>query len=373
MTASGPSHPLVVVHLSRPDELMRTHEAAAIERLARTVASLTRGEYGGLRAAGRDEAPPVPAYVVPDDVLLADAARDLGIARPEDLYGGVVPHPFLRTKIVVHPLVEDAALRPEGWPAEFPERVARVVLPGFSVFSAEDARRAFDALRLLAPVRLKPPQSAAGRGQRVVDDAGELEAFVDALGIGPLREHGLVLETHLDQVQTWSVGQVRAAGTTVSYYGRQRTTRDNHGGICYGGSDLTVVRGGWDALDGCPLTDELRRAVGQARQYDDVLMTWPGVLASRRNYDVAQGVDGRGERRSGILEHSCRAGGASAAEIAAIRVFCTEPARTVVRASTFEVYGHDAEPPAGASIIFRGHDPNLGPFLQYTTVSEGDG
>jgi hypothetical protein len=40
---------------------------------------------------------------------------------------------------------------------------------------------------------------------------------------------------------------------------------------------------------------EASLAVNQARTYDGNAVRYPGFFASRRNYDVAQGVDGRGQ------------------------------------------------------------------------------
>ena len=74
----------------------------------------------------------------------------------DDLFGGVVPHPFVATKAITHPLVEPDAAAPEGWSHGFARRVRSVVLPGFTAFTLQDARKA--GLRLLerGPVRLKP-------------------------------------------------------------------------------------------------------------------------------------------------------------------------------------------------------------------------
>ena len=48
---------------------------------------------------------------------------------------------------------------------------------------------------------------------------------------------------------------------------------------------------------------------------DDAAATecFPGLVASRRNYDVAQGTNARGKRCSGVLEQSWRLGGATGA------------------------------------------------------------
>ena len=79
-----------------------------------------------------------------------------------------------------------------------------------------------------------------------------------------------------------------------TYYGRQRLTTDNNGRSVYGGSDLVCVRGGWDDLERSQMSNEIRIAVKQARLYDEAMSEYPGFIASRRNYDVGQGIDYRG-------------------------------------------------------------------------------
>ena len=128
-----------------------------------------------------------------------------------------------------------------------------------------------------------------------------------------------------------------------------------------------------DALLGLDLSDEARLAVSQAHIYDRAAMElFPGLLASRRNYDVAEGLDPRGQRRSGVLEQSWRMGGASGAEIAALEAFRAEPTLEAIRASTFEMYD-EVEPPPHAIVYFRGEDERIGPMTKYTIVeSYGD-
>jgi hypothetical protein len=85
----------------------------------------------------------------------------------------------------------------------------------------------------------------------------------------------------------------------LSYHGSQRLTTANDGQACYGGSDLCVVRGGYDALLALPLEPNVREAIAQAAAYERAARHYPGLVLSRRNYDVAQGVDGRGSTRGG--------------------------------------------------------------------------
>jgi len=77
----------------------------------------------------------------------------------------------------------------------------------------------------------------------------------------------LVLEQNLADVTTYSIGQVYVGGLLATYYGTQRATTDNRGTTVYGGSDLLIVRGDYDALLGLDLAPEVCLAVAQARAY----------------------------------------------------------------------------------------------------------
>jgi len=100
---------------------------------------------------------------------------------------------------------------------------------------------------------------------------------------------------------------------------------------------------------------------------------FPGLFASRRNYDVARGRDPAGRWRSGVLEQSWRAGGASGAEIAALEAFRADPGLRAVRASSVETYGESEAPPPHATVYFRGVDESAGPMTKYATVAPYDG
>ena len=126
------------------------------------------------------------------------------------------------------------------------------------------------------PVRLKPVHATAGRGQRVIRSLSELAEPLAAIDPAELAHFGLVLEENLTAVTTYSVGQVRVADLTATYYGSQRLTTDNAGDEVYGGSDLVVVRGDFDALVQLPLPESIRIAVEQARVYDAATSRLPG-------------------------------------------------------------------------------------------------
>jgi hypothetical protein len=266
-------------------------------------------------------------------------------------------------------LPDATARAPAGWSPAFAQRVREVVLPGYSAFTLEDARNA--ALRLLADgsVRIKIACGIGGLGQWVVQDADELEERLQAFDAQQVAREGLVLERNLSDVATYSVGQVRVGDLLASYYGEQRLTLNNAGEQVYGGSDLTVMRGDFNALHRLRVAPPLATAIEQARVYHAAAYaSFPGMFASRSNYDIAQGVDDRGEWRSGVLEQSWRAGGASGAEVAALEAFSQDSALEVVAASTVEIYGPEPELPPDAAVYFRGCDAAVGPLTKYARI-----
>lgn len=352
--------------------LGRAHEAAhervvhleLAQRLARLQGLKFLGEYRSSTSyAGR------PYFVPADTVVGVEGARQLGIESENDLFGGVVPQSFIATKAISHPLLDPHGRIPPGWSADFGERVRGAVLSGFTVFTLADARRAGLQLLERGPVRIKSVRSRAGRGQAMAADSGELIRTLDGLDGSEVTNHGLVLEEHLEDVRTYSVGQVRVGDFVASYYGTQRLTEDNVGAVVYGGTDLVATRGGFDRLLTLDLPAEVRLAVTQAQIFDAAASDcFPGFLASRRNYDVASGLDAQAHRCSGVLEQSWRIGGASGAELAALEALQSECAPQVVRASSLETYGIQPATPPGATILFSGEDAEIGPITKSVLV-----
>jgi hypothetical protein len=356
---------IVVVHSCEPCADPDGHECSSQNRVAARVAALMGCRYGGEYDAGA--AYDLPLYFVPRETVpdMAQAAL-LGIRGEHDLFGGVVPHPYVGTKVITHPLLRPGCAAPPGWAPAFGEQVRDVTLPGYSAFSRDDARAAGLALLADGAVRIKLASGIGGGGQTVAADADALDAQLDALDDAQLRDGGVVLERNLNQVVTHSVGQVRVGRHLASYCGIQRLTRNNAGDEVYGGSDLLVARGDFEALLALPHADEVHLAVAQACAYHRAaLACFPGLLASRCNYDVAQGVDDGGAWRSGVLEQSWRIGGATGAELAALAAFQADPALGVVRAATIEVYC-GATPPPDAEVYFNGVDRLVGPITKYT-------
>jgi Protein of unknown function (DUF3182) len=359
---------LVVAYQNFEQGYATSHERATCNELARRLAALKGFEFAGDHDPSAEY--PGRLYFVPRRTLVnVDGIGEFGIASEDDLFGGLVPHAFAASKAITHPLLHEDAPAPSGWSHEFPERVRDVVLGGYSVFDAADALAAGQGLLREGPIRLKLVRGVGGRGQRLVASRDELESALDEIDPDELFSHGLVIEENLEEVVTHSVGQIRVADLFASYCGTQRLTADNTGTEVYGGSDLLVARGGFEALLALDLPDSARVAIAKARLYDAAAAKcFSGFFASRRNYDVARGVGFGAQARCGVLEQSWRMGGASGAEIAALEAFRADPDLRSVHASTVEVYGDGAEPPAGAMVYFRGIDDKVGAILKYALV-----
>jgi hypothetical protein len=281
-------------------------------------------------------------YFLPEDTLVGDVSS-LGIDGPDDFFGGQVEYVFLATKAISHPALEAPRHLPAGWSERFARQIESITLQGFSVFDLQDAAEAGQRLLRDGPVRLKPVDGTGGRGQQVVRSPDELERALAELDAQRVEQQGLVLEEDLQQPSTYSVGQIRVAGITLSYHGTQQLTDDGHGNQVYGGSRLTLVRGDYLALMTLDLPRSVRLAVQQARIFElAALEVYPSIRASR-------------------------VGGASAAEIFALEAFINDPQLQTLQASTHEYYG-DVPPPADAVCLYQGQDSEDGPLAKYVKV-----
>ncbi|MBK5546884.1 DUF3182 family protein [Pseudomonas sp. TH04] len=360
----------VVAHSTRDGAPQ--HEVDTNRALARWLAQILGLKFGGSydpqRHSDRD------LYLLPTQTLIGAAqALRLNVKGPQDLWGGYVDYDFICTKAITHGLLSPDATAPEGWSPLFGERVRDVVLEGFSVFALQDARPAARRLLSRGPIRLKPVHACAGRGQAVIHSVDAFEALLARPDAAQLFSEGVVLEQDLHEVVTHSVGQSFIGDHLFSYCGEQYLTQDGQGEDVYGGSDLLVVPGAYEDLLMLDLPADVREGIEQARVFDSAAnQAYPGFYASRRNYDIAQGLDSDGQRCSGVLEQSWRMGGASSAEVAALQSFINNPGLRAIRVSSVETYVDQALP-ADAIEVYRGPAENSDFLLKYVTVNSYDG
>lgn len=353
-----------------------SHQGATLARVAREVAQIAGYRFGGSYDAVRNANAAVGRmYFVPADTLVGvDSARQLGIASIDDLFGGVVPHAFIATKAISHGLIRADARAPVGWSEDFAARVRDCVLPGYTAFDRDDALAAGREMLKAGAVRVKEPCGIGGLGQQVAATDAELVAALDSIDASRIESEGVVLERNLEDVTTFSVGQVELGGLRASYCGTQTLTRNHAGDMVYGGSTLRAVRGTLEDLLSHPIEAHLRDAVRAAVAYHAAAVDcFPGMLVSRCNYDVVMGTD-NGQPRLGVLEQSWRAGGATGAELAILKAFRDDPRCVRATASTHEQYAADVNVPPGADVYFSGEDRNVGALVKFAILeSASDG
>jgi len=367
MKRPGTSTQKAAVVLLSTHKKLATHEVVVHQALAEKIASLLGAKFQGLFDATLHKGPGL--YFIPSDTLIGmDQHREPGIQSIDDFFGGLIAQPFMATKAISHPLLPDATAQPDGWSTLFFEQAGDAVLDGFTAFNQADALRAGRLMLANGPLRIKPVLATAGRGQIVVASEHALAQAIAAQDQEQIQQWGLVLEEDLTDVVTYSVGQVHVAGIVASYYGTQDLTRDNRGETVYGGSRLWIVRGDYEALLEQPLEKSVRRSITQAMRYERAALDcFPGLIASRRNYDIAQGLNAHGQSCSGVLEQSWRIGGASPAEVEALLAFAADPNLSRIHVCTREIYGQTTLP-TDALVLYEGDDPEVGFISKYTQV-----
>ena len=320
----------------------------------------SRGSTSGASTT-RPAAIPRRSTSCPSDTLVGvEAARALGIGGEHDLFGGVVPHPFVATKAITHPLVAPDAAAPAGWsPRVRATRSATAVLAGFSAFTPR--RR---APRRPAPARARAACASSrcgprgGRGQQVVRrrraswgahsrrwTPRELATARPRAGGEPGRG---------DDLQRRPGARGRPGGELLRHAaadaGQPRATRSTAAPTSWSRAAASRRCSALELAAGGPAARWRRRAPTTR----PATACFPGFFASRRNYDVAQGLDSAGRWRSGVLEQSWRIGGASGAEIAALEAFGARARRCAcVQASSVEIYGDGLRAAAGRDGLFQ--------------------
>lgn len=286
---------------------------------------------------------PHQCYYLPSHTLLSHEALTLGIKSLQDLYGGVVPYSFLLHKTLSHPLHHTSMDSPEGWNNDLGLALKPYVLEGYSVFNTQDALWAAQGMVHNGPLRIKLATANAGRGQWIVSNHEEAVDLFNQAQFQALFEQGVIIEEALDNTVSFSIGQTEIGSHLISYCGEQEVTIDLKGQTTYGGSTLFVVRGGYAQLEAALSFDKHREALHLVKQYEKhIFNAFPQLYASRRNYDVLQGVNAKSQMRLGVLEQSWRVGGASMAELLALEAFAADPNLQTIRTWTRERYVSDA-------------------------------
>lgn len=258
------------------------------------------------------------AYFVPSKPLKVDQASKLGIREKGDLFGAVVRDMSHGNKSVLHVTIPNSNLAGQAYSSDFAFRIRDAVLPGYTTFSFDEALQAYKILfSEFGSVRVKDPSESDASGQYVFMTEEDLAIFLRQYGTEKLGTEGLIVEANLCETRTLSVGQIFLGADYYSYVGSQNSVT-HEGRSKYGGTKLKMVRGLLTDLAKTEVDSNVTKAISQAERVLNAFSIYEPIL-SRANFDVVQGFDGEGRFLSGITDQSFRLGGASPAEVLAIK------------------------------------------------------
>ena len=294
-------------------------------------------------------------YFVPHAALIRTTSEKMGVRTADDIFGGVVEIAAHRDKAILHPRVPGYEQNCMWHSSKFAARVATAVLPGFSVFSPHDAHTAFRQLSGEGySIRGKDPTCDGGGGQWVVADENHLNSIIASLPEGKILNHGFVLEPNLIDPVTLSVGQIYLNRRFYSYHGYQESTTSPKGNETYGGTTLTMVRGGLGSLAQSVADPLVAHAINQARTVYEAYSEYDPLI-SRANFDVVQGRATNHDVLSGVVDQSIRIGGATPAEMLAIETLENDPTARRVTSRVTIRWNPEPLPPAPGEVLFFDH------------------
>jgi len=264
-------------------------------------------------------------YAVPADALSIDDARRYGIFDADSVHGAIVSDQMQAEKGVLHSPVSPEASVPPWYSRSFARKLgeAAAVLPGFVVFTEEDAQEALARLKGDGfSARFKKLPESQTRGQYPVQSPDDLREVIHK-DLATFIKCGAVLEASLQDFTEIDLGYVRMDGEDYSWIGAPVNEPRFQ-------TELTVVRGDFSDLAAQLTEPNELIAVRQAQTVFDTYR-WSGAVIGRGVFDVLQGNVTDNAFVSGVVDPSLRIGGSSPAELRAIEALREFPNVTKVR------------------------------------------
>ena len=153
-----------------------------------------------------------------------------------------MPHAFIATKAITHPLVARDAAAPEGWSHACAELMGGAALRGYTAFERGDATaRGARAVARRARSHQERARASAARASTSSRTAEEIDAALAAIGDDELAIAGVAIEEHLERRRHLQRRRGDASGgIEIAYCGTQTCVRNPRGHDVYGGSTLDV-------------------------------------------------------------------------------------------------------------------------------------
>lgn len=335
-------------------EYIRKRNGLISRRIAEYLEIPFFGEVRALKPEG---------YSVPARTLLKSQARTAGIENRDQFYGAVIEDHGHVSKAVLHPTLNGKTEAPHFHSDLFVERVKDCVLPGFTVFSKEDAANAYENLVDQGyRVRAKKTRESDGMGQLDIRYRSNLLAFLKgSISDEEINQEGLVLEAQVHDPQTISIGYAIYGKDVFTFLAEQKNDKGEDGRDRYAGARVKVIKDtnlSFSTPNHLILNDNERRALEMAHKFHNAF-SYFNPLLSRISFDCVLGADHKGSPLAGITDITARLGGTCPALILAAQEFKKNPDVFCVNADvTLNYQQGEREPLSRNEVPFIDH-PSL--------------
>jgi hypothetical protein len=247
---------------------------------------------------------PGNTYEVLARTITREQAKTLGIDSPDDFYGGVVDHLQHIEKSALHACLGKC---PSHYSNGFASEIQDAVLPGYSFFDEEGAEEAVNKLSgRFESLRLKLPMNSDGHGQYVVTKREEVLGIINNLDPEIMMNFGAVLEPHLFDVQTISIGEFFGE---YSFIAHQIDDIAEDGRNRYKGANVEVYPRQLSSLGNNYKMDLLQVFLAEKAIKVHNAYSLLDPMFSRVSYDLLVGRDKNGVVYGGVTDVTARVGG----------------------------------------------------------------
>lgn len=317
---------------------------------------------------------PKNALIMPHVPITVTEYKQFGSPNLRLFFGGVVPDRIFTTKSITHQTLPDAINIPLSFPHTLASRLKPYTLPGYTVFSIQQVRRAYKLLTNEGyVVRAKKAFGSRGIGQTVLRSEKDLTILIakhsNSRQRKTLQEYGLILEANVVNTlnrkilpTSYGVAKYSICGKTYSRLG-VITYIDFLGEQIQEGTKSYIVKGSFQNLQ-----SQLRKInldyyepVKSAIKISKIIDSY-GVKCTRLNINLIEGVietrsNQRQKSRLYFVEPTFRMGGSTGVEILAVTEFMNNKCN-VVKCEFGALYGKEVKKdlPPGSTTFYTGKD-----------------
>lgn len=288
-------------------------------------------EYLGIPYSGEMGIVENNVYYVPPVTQERGSLVASVVKNSEDFYGLIVDDYNHVGKSILHMSVTQRV--PNFYSFDFAKSVENLVIPGISIFSRDDLRKGYLALRRFGKfdARLKLSDKSDGHGQFLIKTPEDLMRCSKEIDDEYIKNKGFILEANLEEAKTISIGFAILGRNMFSFMAIQKNDiAPEDGRNRYVGANVRVVKGEIDNLLNISENDIEKEAVEVGRSFYERYKSF-NPIASRLSFDFLYGKGSDGNDLAGVTDITGRLGGTCPALVLAANEFKDNSGLSMVR------------------------------------------